>query len=88
MAVSVIFSIRSTLRVERAERQEYSYRLPLQTQGFLNSSPQSTGDGVRYSAFTFTGYHLVTQQRSEVELDPHRMLDLTIFPSPAALDIR
>ena len=71
MAVSVIFSIRSTLRVERAERQEYSYRLPLQTQGFLNSSPQSTGDGVRYSAFTFTGYHLVTQQRSEVELDPH-----------------
>jgi hypothetical protein len=71
MAVSVIFTIRSTLHLERAEREEYSYRLPLQTQGFVNSSPESTGDGVRYSAFTFTGYHLVTQERGEVELDPN-----------------
>src|SRR3984885_12319946 len=71
MAVSVIFSTQSTSRLERAERQEYLYRLPLQTQGFLNSSPQSTGDGVRYSAFTFTGYHLITQERGEVELDPN-----------------
>ena len=45
----------------------YLYRLPLQTQGFLNSNPQSTGEGVRYSAFTFMGYHLVTQERGEVE---------------------
>jgi hypothetical protein len=70
MAVAVILSTRSTLRLERAERQEYAYRLPLETQGFLNSSPQSTGAGVRYSAFTFTGYHLVTQERDEVETDP------------------
>lgn len=70
IAVAVIFSTRSTLRLGRAERQEYSYRLPLQTQGFLNSSPQSTGDGVRYSAFTFTGYHLVTQEPGEIEVDP------------------
>jgi Glycosyltransferase family 87/WD40-like Beta Propeller Repeat len=71
MAVSVIFSTRSTLRLERAERQEYQYRLPLRTQGFLNSSPQSTGDGVRYSAFTFMGYHLVAQEHGEVGLAPH-----------------
>jgi len=71
MAVSVIFGTRSTLHLQRAERQEYTYRLPLQTQGFLNLSPQSTGDGVRYSAFTFTGYHIVTQERREVELDPN-----------------
>ena len=71
MAVAVILSTRSTLRLERAERQEYSYRLPLQTQGFLSLSPQSTGDGIRYSAFTFTGYHLVTQERGEVEVDPN-----------------
>lgn len=70
MAVSVIFNTRSTLRLERAERLEYPYRLPLQTQGFLNSNPQSTGEGVRYSAFTFMGYHLVTQERGEVELNP------------------
>jgi hypothetical protein len=71
MVVSVVFSTRSTLQLERGERQEYSYRLPLRTQGFLNSSPQSTGDGVRYSAFTFTGYHVVTQERGEVELAPN-----------------
>ena len=69
MAVSVIFGTRSTVRLERAERQEYLYRLPLQGQGFLNLSPQSPGDGVRYSAFTFMGYHLVTQKRGEIGLN-------------------
>jgi Glycosyltransferase family 87/WD40-like Beta Propeller Repeat len=71
IVVSVIFSTRSTLRLERAERQEYQYRLPLRTQGFLNSGPTSTDDGVSYSAFTFLGHHLVTQKRGEVELNPN-----------------
>ena len=70
MTVSVIVSTRSTLHLERAEREEYAYRLPLQMQGFLNSSPQSTGTGVRYAAFTFTGYHLVTQEHDGVWSDP------------------
>ena len=70
MVVSVILSTRSTLYLERAEREEYAFRLPLQTQGYLNSSPQSTGTGVRYSAFTLTGYHLVTQEQSGVWFDP------------------
>jgi Glycosyltransferase family 87/WD40-like Beta Propeller Repeat len=64
MIAAVILNTSSTLHLERAEREEYAYRLPLQTQGFLNSSPQSTGTGVRYSAFTLTGYHLVTQEQS------------------------
>jgi hypothetical protein len=70
MAVSVVVNTRSTLHLERAQREEYAYRLPLQVQGFLNASPQSTGTGVRYSAFTFTGYHLVTQQQNGVTFDP------------------
>lgn len=70
MAAFVVLNIRSTLRLERGEREEYAYRLPLQTQGFLNSSPQSTGTGVRYSSFTFAGYHLVTQDLSGVWFDP------------------
>jgi len=70
MVAAVILNTRATLRLERAEREEYAYRLPLQTQGFLNSSPQSTGMGVRYSAFTLTGYHLVTQEQSGVWFDP------------------
>ena len=70
MAAFVVFNMRSTLRLERGERQEYTYRLPLQTQGFLNSSPQSTPTGVRYSSFTFAGYHLVTQDLGGVWFDP------------------
>jgi WD40-like Beta Propeller Repeat len=70
MAAAVILNTRSTLHLERAERDEYVYRLPLQTQGFLNAGPQSTGTGVRYSAFTLTGYHLVTQELGAVWFDP------------------
>jgi hypothetical protein len=64
MLASVGFSMRSTLHLERAERQEYTYRLPLRTQGFLNSSPQPADTGVRYAAFTFSGYHLMTQDQN------------------------
>lgn len=70
MAVAVILNTRSTLHLERAEREEYAYRLPLQVQGYLNANPQSTGAGLRYSAFTLTGYHLVTQEQGGVWFDP------------------
>jgi len=69
MAATVILSTRSTLHLERAERQEYAYRLPLQTQGFLNSGPQSTGGVIRYAAFTFTGYHMLTEKQGKVWTD-------------------
>ncbi|HEX4039205.1 MAG TPA: glycosyltransferase 87 family protein [Acidobacteriaceae bacterium] len=59
MLAWAVFSVHSTLRLERGQRQEYAYRLPLQGQGFLNSSPQPAGSGVRFIAFTFGGYHLV-----------------------------
>ncbi len=71
MTVAVIFNTRSTLHLERGERAEYPYRLSLKEQGFLNSGPQSTDDGLHYAAFTFTGYHLTTQERDSVQLDPN-----------------
>ena len=70
IVVSVILNTHSTLRLERAEREEYAYRLPLQGQGFANSSPQSTVDGIRYTAFTFNGYRLMTEGRNGVQTDP------------------
>jgi Glycosyltransferase family 87/WD40-like Beta Propeller Repeat len=70
MAISVILSTRSTFLQERAVRREYAYRLPLQTQGFLNADPQSSGTSVRYIAFTLSGYHLVTADKNMVSVDP------------------
>jgi hypothetical protein len=70
MAVSVVFTALSTFHRERAVRQEYAYRLPLHTQGFLNADPQQTSTGVRYVAFTLNGYHLMTENRNEIWADP------------------
>jgi hypothetical protein len=70
MAVSTVFTMLSTFRRERAVRQEYAYRLPLQAQGFLNAGPRSAGTGVRYIAFTIDGYRLITEGRSVESADP------------------
>jgi hypothetical protein len=61
MAVSVVATVSSTFHRERAVRQEYAYRLPLEAQGLLNASPRPSGAEVRYIAFTLSGYHLVKE---------------------------
>jgi hypothetical protein len=61
MAVSVVFSSLSIFHLERAVRQEYAYRLPLQAQELLNSEPRSAGTGVRYIAMTKDGYRLINE---------------------------
>jgi hypothetical protein len=60
MAVSIVFTAHSTYVRERAVRQEYAYRLPVQREGYLNASPQSDGENLRHIAFTLDGYHLMT----------------------------
>jgi hypothetical protein len=60
MAVAAILGVRSTLHLQRAVRQEFAYRLPLQTEAFLDARPASTGTQLRYVAFTMNGYHLVS----------------------------
>jgi hypothetical protein len=70
MAASVIVSAVTTRRVEGAERTEYAYRLPLEGEGFSNGEPQATGSGVRYTAFGFDGYRLVTQDQDGLAVDP------------------
>ncbi len=70
MVASVILSVRSTLHLERAEREEYAYRLPLQRQGYLNSGPRPSANGISYVAFTLTGYHLITEEPNRVQADP------------------
>jgi Glycosyltransferase family 87 len=60
MLVVAILGVRSTLRLERAVRQEYAYRLPLKAQSFLDANPDTAGGPLRYIAFTQSGYHLLT----------------------------
>lgn len=70
MLASVLWSISTTFHMERAEQQELAYRVPLQMQGLLNASPQPVGIGIRYAAFTFNGYQLVTQNSTSTSLNP------------------
>jgi Glycosyltransferase family 87/WD40-like Beta Propeller Repeat len=70
MAVSVVFSILSTFRQERAVRQEYPYRLPLRAQGLLNAKARCEGTGVSYIALTKDGYRLINEQYGVQSSDP------------------
>jgi Glycosyltransferase family 87/WD40-like Beta Propeller Repeat len=69
MAVPLVFTALSTFHRERSVRQEYAYRLPLRAQGLLNGDPRPADIGVRYIAFTFSGYHLVTEDYKDVWTD-------------------
>ena len=69
MAVAMIVDMHSTLYAERAQRTEYAYRLPLKAQGFLNSGPQPQADPAQYVAFTFAGYHLVSEAAPTASFD-------------------
>jgi hypothetical protein len=70
MVASAVVTMLSTFRRERAVRQEYAYRVPLQAQGFLNEGPRSADTGVRYIAFTIDGYRLITEGGSVESADP------------------
>jgi Glycosyltransferase family 87/WD40-like Beta Propeller Repeat len=70
MTISVIFGAHSTFLRECAVRREYAYRLPLPNQGFLNADPRFDGTSLRYVAFTFSGYHLVTTDKDVASVDP------------------
>jgi Glycosyltransferase family 87/WD40-like Beta Propeller Repeat len=70
LAASSVMTMLSTFHRERAVREEYAYRLPLQNQGLLNADPRSAGNGVRYIAFTVDGYRLVSEGRGIEESDP------------------
>jgi Glycosyltransferase family 87/WD40-like Beta Propeller Repeat len=77
MAAALIFSVHSSLHIERAVRQEYAYRLPLHTQALLTANPASQGTEVRDVAFTQSGYHLGWEDQDALSLDPSADDDLS-----------
>jgi len=70
MLAAVVINTRSTYVREKAVREEYAYRLPLQHEGYLNANPQQAGAGVRFIAFTLEGYHLTTEEGKSSRIDP------------------
>jgi hypothetical protein len=70
MAVTAVFTMFSTAHRERAVREDYAYRVPLQAQGFANEGPGSADAGVRYIAFRMDGYRLITEGRNFESTDP------------------
>jgi hypothetical protein len=77
MAVVAILGVRSTLHLQRAVRQEFAYRLPLRTEGFLDASPASAGTQLHYVTFTMNGYHLVAADGDTASDDPSPGDDLS-----------
>jgi hypothetical protein len=77
MAIAAILGVRSTLHLQRAVRQEFAYRPPVQTEAFLYASPSSTGTQLRYVAFTMNGYHLVSANENSASVDPSPGDDLS-----------
>lgn len=70
MIISVVFNSRATFVRERAERQEYAYRLSLRHEGYLNADPQPAGAGARYIALTLESYRLTTEDGTAATVDP------------------
>jgi len=70
MALSVVISVPATLKQQRAMREEYAYRLPLQTQAVLEGDPKTVGQAIQYIALTRSGYHLVIASRNSTWVDP------------------
>lgn len=58
MATVVIVGIHSAILLERGERKEYVYRVPLDAQGFANTNPQATLNDIRFVRFSLSGYEL------------------------------
>ena len=83
MALAVLLNVHSTLRREQTVRQEFPYRVPLETQFLLNGDPVGAGAGsaTNYVAGSANGYRLVTAgNTTRVALSPDD--DLSFSASP------
>ena len=58
--IAIAANIHSTWLRESGVRKEFAYRLPIESQGYINAYPHSDAGGLRYVSFTLDGYRLVT----------------------------
>jgi hypothetical protein len=69
MVAATVFSVWSTLKMERAVRQEYAYRVPLRNDFLFAADPVSTASSMAYIAMMQDGYRLATDGNSDPAAD-------------------
>jgi Glycosyltransferase family 87 len=81
MAALTVLAVHSTLHLQRAVRQEFVYRLPAETQSYLNADPSFTAGQLRYIALTQSGYRLASPDQQQPSADPPLGDDLSFTAS-------
>ncbi len=79
----LLCSVHATIRQQRLVRQEYAYRLPLQTDALLEAHATNFANEVRSIAMTRDGYHLERANRGSVRVDSSSEDDLSYADGPA-----
>ena len=81
MFAAVLFNAHSALHREQSARQEFAYRVPLETQFLLNGDPVATGSATSYIAGSEKGYRLATAGTT-TWVDPSPDDDLSFSAGP------
>lgn len=87
MVLAVLLNVHSTLQREQTVRQEFAYRVPLETQFLLNGDPVGAGSATNYVAGSANGYRLVTAgNTTRVGLSPDDDLSFSASPRQAFVE--
>jgi hypothetical protein len=81
MVVAVLFNVHSTFKREQTVRQEFAYRVPLETHFLLNGDPVRAGSTMNYVAGSEIGYRLVSAT-NKAWIDPSAEDDLSFSADP------
>jgi len=81
MVVAVLLNAHSTFKREQTVRQEFAYRVPLESQFLLNADPVATGSTTNYIAGSEKGYRLASAGTT-AWIDPSPEDDLSFSAGP------
>jgi hypothetical protein len=81
MVIAVLLNVRSTSQREQTARQEFAYRVPLETNFLLNGEPVGTGSAGKYVAGSANGYRLITAgNATRFDRSPDDDLSFSVSP--------
>jgi hypothetical protein len=81
MVTAVLLNVHSTLQRERATREEFAYRIPLNTHFLLNGDPVVAGSATNYLTGSENGYRLM-RAGTKAWVDPSADDDLSFSAGP------